>query len=154
LRRRFDLLAAAATLVVVLGFFIGQFFVLRHTVEARFSRAMHLQIQATPGTLAIANRDATAFRGCIAVIDGTYRSGRHFLLPVLDAPDGAAVRLSLAEFTDGDRLFAYRDRHGARLELECEEYADLPPEYRSPAGVLNAEHPLWTTGPARWTGRF
>ncbi len=150
MRHRFDLLAAVTAVAVVTGFFIWQFFVMQPAAEARFTRAMHLHVKVAGSTLVITNLDSVVFHGCAAVVNRQYRSNRHFLLPV---GDGAEIRLNLAEFTNGERLLDWHSYSLSRLEVSCDEYADLATDQRG-AGTLNPDALAWVERPARWVGRL
>jgi hypothetical protein len=151
--RRFDMFTAATAVAVVTGFLIWQFFVMQHAAEAQFGRAMHLHAEVAGSILVITNRDSAVFHGCTAVVNGQYRSSRRFLLPAADEAGGAEIRLSLAEFKTRERLLDWRTHRLSRLEVSCDEYADLTTDQRG-ASALNPDALSWVERPARWVGRL
>ncbi len=154
MRRRFDLLVAAATVLAVTIFFIWQVFLIERAAEARLSgRVMHLRVEVSGSTLLILNRDSAFFRGCSAIVNQEYRATRQFALPPTEDSADPAVRLSLAEFSTGERLLDWRHHSLSRLEIHCTEFAEAISE-PSANGTVNPEALSWAEEPARWVGRL
>ncbi len=155
MRRRFDLLVAAATAVVVTIFFVWQFFLIQRAAEARLSgRAMHLQVDIAGATLFILNRDSAFFRGCSAIVNRDYRSGRQFVLPPAEHAADPVIRLSLAEFSTDERLLDWHRHPPTRLEVHCDQYAEVASDSDGITGVVNPDALSWAEERARWVGRL
>ncbi len=155
MRRRFDLLVAAATVVVVTIFFGWQFFLIQRAAEARLSgRAMHLQVGVAGTTLFILNRGSAFFRECSAIVNRDYRSGRQFVLPPAEHAEDPVIHLSLAEFSSDERLLDWRRTPPARLEVYCDQHAEIASDSDGITGVVNPDALSWAEERARWVGRL
>ncbi len=154
-RRRFDLLAATTVVALATGFFLWEFAVTAHAVEARFAgRAMNLSVEVAGASLVIVNKDSAAFRDCYATVNREYRADRGFLLPAANEPDDTAIRLRLAEFSAGDRLLDWDRDPPARVEVWCGRYAEFGGEHLGRPGTSDPTTRQWTDRPARWVGRL
>lgn len=154
MRSRVDLIAAATVAMALTAFIIWQSYEVRQSVQARFAtRAMLLQVQVTGSSLVILNHDHAYFRDCQAVVNKTYRLGEPFLLPAPGVGEFVAprLRISLADFKQGEQTLPWPLRSRVRLEISCQRFAEVSPT--ATAGTGSSAFG-WEATPARWMGRL